>query len=221
MSPRTDANDVHDILRLLLARAADPNQRGINDYTALHMAVAERSALAVQWLLDAGADPDLRTRIDDCETPLEMAESAGLAEIAAILKRRGQPDRQRIKSGLTQLLDIAGTGELVQRQHSYRTRLRMWLNRGEAVRWPALLSDAPDIRLLDDRATMYSTMRINRGSLMSGLFYGVDGMRVGGTRRLEIAPHLAYGEAGIPDRIPPNAVVTAEITILSAGELNT
>ena len=83
--------DVDDILRLLLSFGADPNQRGINDYTPLHMAVAERNPLAVQILLDGGADPELRTRIDECETPLEMAEAAGLADIAAMLARRGQP----------------------------------------------------------------------------------------------------------------------------------
>src|SRR5690242_3027220 len=75
--------DVDELLRLLLAFGADPNQRGINDYTALHMAVAERNALGVQILLNAGGDPQLRTRIDDYQTPLEMAQAAGLEGIAA------------------------------------------------------------------------------------------------------------------------------------------
>jgi ankyrin repeat protein len=74
--------DVADILGLLLTFRANPNQRGINDYTAIHMAVAERNAPAVDILLEAGADPRLRTRIDDCETPREMAEGMGLHEIA-------------------------------------------------------------------------------------------------------------------------------------------
>jgi ankyrin repeat protein len=77
--------DVADILALLLSFGADPNQRGINDYAALHMAVSERHLPAVRLLLEAGADPRLRTRIDDCETPREMAESAALHEIAALL----------------------------------------------------------------------------------------------------------------------------------------
>src|SRR5690349_22412729 len=34
--------DVNEILQLLLSHRADPNQRGINDFTPLHMAVAER-----------------------------------------------------------------------------------------------------------------------------------------------------------------------------------
>lgn len=80
--------DVAAILRLLLTFRADPNQRGINDYTAMHMAVAERNAAAVDILLEAGADPRLRTRIDECETPREMAEGAGLREIADRLAAR-------------------------------------------------------------------------------------------------------------------------------------
>lgn len=80
--------DVAEILKLLLSFSADPQQRGINDYTALHMAVAERNLVAVKILLEAGADPRVRTRIDDCETPREMAESAGLRDIADLLAAR-------------------------------------------------------------------------------------------------------------------------------------
>jgi hypothetical protein len=99
------------------------------------MAVAENNSLAIQILLDGGADPELRTRIDECETPREMAEAAGLADIAAMLARKGQPLGQRLRSGLTQLVDIPGGGEPVRRQHAYRIRLRLWLNKGQAVRW--------------------------------------------------------------------------------------
>lgn len=81
--------DVPAILKLLLAFKADPNQRGINDYTPLHMAVSEDNLQAVKILLQAGADPSLRTRIDECETPGEMAEKAGYREIAELLARHG------------------------------------------------------------------------------------------------------------------------------------
>jgi uncharacterized protein len=78
-------SDALEIIKLLLRFDADPNQRGINDYTPLHMAVGERHLEAIATLLEAGADPLLRTRIDDYETPREMAEGAGLVEIARLL----------------------------------------------------------------------------------------------------------------------------------------
>ena len=212
----TRRTDVDRMIRLLLSFGADPNQRGINDYTPLHMAVAERHLLAVHILLEGGADPDLRTRIDECETPFEMAKAAGLADIAAMLACKGQPPRRRLRSGLTLLLDLPGEGEPVHRQHSYRIRLRLWLNKGQAVRWVTPWGPVGVARLDDNGETLITEVRIDRRSLVSGLFYGVDGMRVGGMRRLEIGPHLAYGDRGVPGVIPAAALLTAEITILEA-----
>ena len=208
--------DVNDILRLLLRFGANPNQRGINDYTALHMAVAVRDALAVQILLDGGADPELRTRIDECETPLEMARAAGLTGIAEMLARKPNRLRQRLRSGLTLLADMPGSGEFVRRQRKYLIRLRLWLDRGEAVRWQTAWGQMGVARLDDNGETLVTEVRVDRRSLVNGLFYGVEGMRVGGTRRLEIAPHLAYGDRGVPGVIPAGAILNAEITILEA-----
>jgi ankyrin repeat protein len=73
----SDRPDRHRVISLLLAHGADPDQRGINDWTVLHYAVCRRDADALGMLLSAGADPELRTRIDDCETPLETARRAG------------------------------------------------------------------------------------------------------------------------------------------------
>jgi len=213
-TPRTD---VDDILKLLLSFGADPNQRGINDYTPLHMAVAEGNALAVQILLDGGADPALRTRIDDCETPLEMARASHRDDIVAILEQKGQ-QRRRLRSGLTLLTDIPGNGEPVRRQRNYLVRLRLWLHRDDPVRWQMPSGPAGVGRLEDDGETLITEMRIDRRSMMNGLFYGIDGMRVGGTRRLEIAPHLAYGDKGVPGMIPENALIISEITILGTSE---
>ena len=210
-------HDVDDLVRLLLSFGADPNGRGINDWTPLHMAVAERNAPAVQILLEAGADPDLRTRIDACDTPLEMARASGRREIAEMLERKGQPIGQRLRPGLTLLADLPGTGEPVRRQHNYRIRLRLWLDSGQPVRWRQASGPVGHARLENEGDTLFTEVRIDRRSLVNGLFYGVEGMRVGGTRRLRIAPHLAYGTRGVPEIIPPGAALTAEITILDRG----
>lgn len=52
------------------------------------LAVKGHDLRAVDLLLQAGAAPCLRTRIDNCETPREMAEKAGLREIAEMLAVR-------------------------------------------------------------------------------------------------------------------------------------
>jgi FKBP-type peptidyl-prolyl cis-trans isomerase len=72
--------------------------------------------------------------------------------------------------------------------------------------------------LEDHGETLITEVRIDRRSLVSGLVYGVEGMRVGGTRRLEIAPHLAYAERGVPGVIPAGALLIAEITVLESHD---
>ncbi len=78
-------SDVPAMVGLLLSFGANPNQRGINDYTPLHLA-AERGDLAlVRILLSAGANPRLRTRIDEGETAGDLAEKGRFAEIVRLL----------------------------------------------------------------------------------------------------------------------------------------
>ncbi len=50
--------------------------------------------------------------------------------------------------------------------------------------------------------------------VITGLRYGVEGMRVGGLNRLTISPHLGYGGAGVPGLIPPDAVLIFEVELL-------
>ncbi len=205
--------DVDSIVRLLLKNRADPNVRGINDYTPLHVAVSEGNLLAVHRLLQAGADPRLRTRIDECETPLEMARASGAAAIVATLERQGRPLRHRLRSGVVLLMDVPGAGALVCRQHRYEVHLRQWLGEGPPVRWTAASGPVGVARLEDDGETLITEVLVNRGRLISGLFYGLIGMQVGGTRRLEIAPHMAYGDRGVPGMIPPGATLVVEVTV--------
>ncbi|AZO06952.1 MULTISPECIES: ankyrin repeat domain-containing protein [unclassified Mesorhizobium] len=88
----TERPDRLDVIHILLELGADPNMRGVNDWTPLHYAVSRRDAEAIRLLLLAGADPSLRTRIDDYETPLEGAEEAGF-EAGALLLREAMNSR--------------------------------------------------------------------------------------------------------------------------------
>ena len=119
------------------------------------------------------------------------------------------------RSGIKLIEDIPGDGPGVERGRVYRVRLKMWLNQGEPIRWERAWGPIDRARLEDDGATLISDLRIDRENLFPGLFQGIDGMRLGGRRKLRISPHLAYGDKGIPGRVPPGAVILAEIEFIS------
>ena len=77
--------DALEVLTVLLEHGANPDGRGINDWTPLHMAVSQASADAIRLLLAHGADPALRTRIDDYDTAREFAATLGAHALADVL----------------------------------------------------------------------------------------------------------------------------------------
>jgi len=84
-------HDRHEILALLLEAGAPRNVHGPNGWTPLHMAVWRGDPEALRILLAHGADPSVRTLIDDYSTPLEDAERMGYREAIAILSGEGGP----------------------------------------------------------------------------------------------------------------------------------
>ena len=89
----TERPDRLAVIHILLAHGADPNMRGVNDWTPLHYAVSRRDAEAIRLLLLSGADPSLRTRIDDLETAQEGAAQAGF-EAGVFLLREALNNRR-------------------------------------------------------------------------------------------------------------------------------
>lgn len=53
------------------------------------------------------------------------------------------------------------------------------------------------------------------GELIPGWIEGLLTMKEGGMRKLIIPPHLAYGEKGYRDRVPPNATLVYDIQLLA------
>ena len=63
----------YEVFEALIKNGADINAHGPNDYTPLHLAIAKNDIKALKILLEVGADKTIPTRIDDYETPTEMA----------------------------------------------------------------------------------------------------------------------------------------------------
>ena len=89
-----------------------------------------------------------------------------------------------MRPGIDLVDDVPGSGAAVERLRTYRLRLRMWLNRGDPVRWTSPWGQVDRAVLEDDGATLVSDIRLHRENLINGVFYGMDGMRIGGSRTL-------------------------------------
>jgi FKBP-type peptidyl-prolyl cis-trans isomerase FkpA len=86
-----------------------------------------------------------------------------------------------------------------------------------SVHYVGTLTDGTKFDSSRDRGQPF-TFIIGQGKVIRGWEQGVVGMRVGGTRKLVIPPHLGYGEAGQPPTIPGQATLHFEIELLHVVE---
>ena len=58
------------------------------------------------------------------------------------------------------------------------------------------------------------SFRLGGGQVIRGWDQGVQGMKVGGQRRLVLPPEFAYGARGAGTVIPPNATLVFDVELL-------
>jgi hypothetical protein len=82
-----------------------------------------------------------------------------------------------MRAGVEVLEDLPGSGEAVRRHEWYHVRLKMWLSRGDPVRWTTPWGTSR-ARIDDGGKTLDTYFRYDREHLIGGLFHGCEGMNV-------------------------------------------
>ena len=92
--------------------------------------------------------------------------------------------------------------------------MRLFRNKDDEVRLNETQPRHPPkemIRVVDGVTLIDRTIVPGRREAMAGVEHALMDMKVGGYRKVRVSPHLAYRDKGVPDLIPPNAVLICEI----------
>lgn len=85
-----------------------------------------------------------------------------------------------------------------------------------SVHYTGTLTDGSKFDSSLDRGKPFE-FQLGGGQVIQGWDQGVQGMKVGGKRRLTIPPEMGYGARGFPPVIPANATLVFDIELLGVG----
>jgi FKBP-type peptidyl-prolyl cis-trans isomerase len=117
-------------------------------------------------------------------------------------------------SGLKLLEEREGEGTPANKGDRVVYNTRVFLNQGEEVPLNTMQAEhLPKEMIRVERGVTFIDHRtvLGRRQAIAGVEHALVGMKAGGYRKVRVSPHLGYRDKGIPDLIPPNAVLICEI----------
>ncbi len=119
-----------------------------------------------------------------------------------------------IKPGIKLLEETQADGRRAEKGDQVVYNLRIYLNRGDEVPMNAQQagSMAPErLRTVDGYEFVDHVIQLGKRQSMAAVEQTLLGMCEGSYRKVQASPHLAYGRQGVPNLIPPDAVLVLEI----------
>ena len=120
----------------------------------------------------------------------------------------------RLKNGVELLDEREGSGTPAGSGDRIVYNLRIFLNKGDEV--PLNQRQAEHlpkkmIRTEEEYRFVNHETTLGRRQNIAGIEYSLAGMKPGGYRKVRVSPHLAYGDHGLANLIPPKAVLIIEL----------
>jgi FKBP-type peptidyl-prolyl cis-trans isomerase (trigger factor) len=119
-----------------------------------------------------------------------------------------------IKRGIKLVAEHEGIGDPVKKGDRVVYNLKIFLNKGEEVPLNERQAEhvpAEMVRTVDGERFVDHRITLGSREAMAGVEYSLVGMKKGGYRKVRVSPHLAFRDKGLPDLVPPNAVLVVEL----------
>jgi FKBP-type peptidyl-prolyl cis-trans isomerase len=160
------------------------------------------AVMAALWLAAAGCQQSGdKNASQPAETAATETGGASADHGAGAGEMAGSAEEIKLPSGLVYLDLVVGTGAVAEK------------GMGATVHYTGWLTDGTKFDSSVDRDQPFG-FPIGQGRVIKGWDEGVQGMRVGGKRKLTIPPDMAYGEKGYPPVIPPNSTLVFDVELL-------
>jgi FKBP-type peptidyl-prolyl cis-trans isomerase FkpA len=130
---------------------------------------------------------------------------AGAVLFAAGCSSNSTPTSPSVVVPFTTVDLVAGTGPGAVFGNTLTIDYTVWL-------YNASKTDLKGIQVQTSAGQAPYTFQLGAGSVIYGLDIGLQGLKVGGTRRLIIPSTFAYGSQG-SGGIPPNSAIVFEVTL--------
>jgi len=142
-----------------------------------------------------------RLRIVFISMTLVLTPALGWGGTMTVSEKGPNADGITTRSGLTYVDQVIGTGDLAVAGKTTTVHYTGWLENGKKF----------DSSV--DRGQPFS-FPLGAGQVIKGWDEGVEGMKVGGKRKLTIPASLGYGARGAGGVIPPNATLVFDVELL-------